>query len=266
MKHYIILVVLTAFTWSAARGQLPQQPVFEVASIKPAIPQNTGLAGGPRAAGALPASSQSDRSLVRYAGVTLRDLLTRAYELRSYQIVGPSWLGSERYDVNAKVPEDTTREQIPLMLQALLLERFRMSVHWENKESQVYALVVSKSGPKLTKSQPNTKKSLLFGFTGHLELKGSTLADFASAMTLAMDRPIVDMTGIEGTYDIVVDASPDSLTGDFYRGTAADPTAASPNASSIFTAVRDLGLSLEARKAPIKHLVVDKAERVPIPN
>jgi uncharacterized protein (TIGR03435 family) len=151
------------------------------------------------------------------------------------------------------------------MLQALLLERFRMSVHWTTKEAQVYALVVGKSGPKLIKSQPDTKESLFFGTSGRLELKGSRLADFASALSSVMDRPVVDMTGIDGTFDIAFDASPDSLTGAFYRAVA-DSTAASSAAPSIFTAVRGLGLSLEARKAPIKQLVIDKADRMPIPN
>jgi uncharacterized protein (TIGR03435 family) len=151
------------------------------------------------------------------------------------------------------------------MLQALLLERFRMSVHWATTEAKVYALVVGKSGPKLTRSKPDTKKSVLYG-PGRLALKGSTLADFADALSYALDRPVVDMTNIGGIFDIALEASPDSFAGPFLRGAATDSTAAPSAAPSVFTAVRELGLSLEARKAPVKQLVVDKAEKVPIPN
>ena len=172
---------------------------------------------------------------------------------------------SEKYDIIAKVPEGASREQIPLMLQALLLERFRMSVHWGSKDAAIYALAVGKSGPKLTRSQPDAKKSVFLG-QGRLALKGSTLADFASALSSSLDRPVVDMTKIEGIFDIVLEASPDSFTGPFLGGAGTDSKADSSAAPSVFTAVRELGLSLETRKAPIKQLVVDKAEKVPIPN
>jgi uncharacterized protein (TIGR03435 family) len=261
----IVLPLIVGMLTAPVRASLRQVPAFEVASVKPATPRDAGSATGPRPTGAPPASSQGDPSLSIYSGATLKALLIRAYALRPYQIVGPSWLDSEKYDVIAKVPEGASREQIPLMLQTLLLERFRMSVHWGSKEAPIYALVVGKSGPKLTRSQPDTKKSVFFG-QGRLALKGSTLADFAGALSSALDRPVVDMTNIEGIFDIVLEASPDSFTGPFLRGAGTDSTADSSAAPSVFTAVHELGLSLDARKAPIKQLVVDKAEKVPIPN
>jgi hypothetical protein len=91
MRRPSILILLTAFAWRTAFGQLPsQKPVSGAASVKPAIPRNAGSAAGPRSTGAPPASSQGDPSLVIYAGIVLKDLLIRAYGLRSYQIVGPS--------------------------------------------------------------------------------------------------------------------------------------------------------------------------------
>lgn len=173
MRRSIILILLTAFTWCTAFGQSPpQQPVFEVATVKPAAPRNAGSAAGPRSTGTPPASSRADRSLITYTGATLKHLLVMAYNLRSNQVIGPSWLDSEKYDVIAKIPEGAAREQITLMLQALLLERFRMSVHWATNEAQVYTLVVGKSGPKLTKSQPDTKKASLSGSQGAWHSRG----------------------------------------------------------------------------------------------
>ncbi len=261
----IVLPLIVGMLTAPLRASAPQQPVFEVASVRPAAPRNSVSGAAPRPTGAPPASLQADPSFVIYRGATLKMLLMRAYALRPYQIVGPSWFDKERYDVIAKVPEGASREQIPLMLQALLLERYRMSVHWESKEAKVFALVVSKSGSRLTRSQPDTKGSVSYTL-GRLALKGSTLADFAAALSTALDRPVVDMTNIEGKFNIVLEASPDSFTGPFLRGAGTDSTAAPSSAPSIFTAVRELGLSLESRKAPIKQLVVDKAEKVPIPN
>ena len=120
-------------------GQTAPPPAFEVASIKPAAPQQPGR---------MMVAMGGDPGRVNYTNVSLRNVLMRAYDVRSYQITGPSWLDTERYDIVAKVPEGVPKEQIPAMLQNLLAERFQMTIHRETKEQSVYALVVGKNGPE----------------------------------------------------------------------------------------------------------------------
>ncbi len=260
---------------------LAQQPEFEVASIKPAAPQSDGnirvMMGG-------------DPGRVNYANVTLKNVLARAYDVKSYQITGPSWLDSERYDIVAKVPDGAPKEQLPAMLQNLLAERFKMKLHRETKDQPVYALVVGKNGPKLTKAAaaPPTRETtghgggpprrgamMMFG-NGRLEVKGATVAAFAQMLSNLVDRPVLDVTKIEGNYDIVLEVSMEDLAGLRRMGATAGPGPRGPEAGSpapesapapsIFTAIQQLGLKLESRKAPIEYLVVDQAEKVPTEN
>src|SRR5947209_12153437 len=121
MKPTLAGVGLFALTSCAAFAQAP--PSFEVASIKQAAPQQMGRQmvrmGG-------------DAGRVDYANVSLKDVLARAYGVNAYQVSGPSWLDTERYDIAAKVPEGVAADQVPAMLQALLLDRFKMTVHKES--------------------------------------------------------------------------------------------------------------------------------------
>ncbi len=100
---------------------------FEAASVKPAAPR-TGRGGRTTVSG--------DR--VSYAYSTLANLVARAYSVKTYQIEGPSWIRTERFDVVAKGPDHTPLDQIPVMLQALLMERFQLKVHREQKEISAY--------------------------------------------------------------------------------------------------------------------------------
>jgi len=118
-------------------------PAFEVASIKPAAPQPAGM---------MRVRFGGDVGRIAYENVSLRDLLARAYNVKNYQISGPDWLANERYDVNAKIPENTPTEQVPQMLQTLLTERFKMTIRRDQKDFPIYALAVGKDGPKLKES------------------------------------------------------------------------------------------------------------------
>jgi uncharacterized protein (TIGR03435 family) len=86
---------------------------------------------------------------------SLAELIRIAYEVKPYQVQGPDWITSERFDVAAKLPEGASKEQVPRMLEALLAERFGLKVHRESKEQSVYVLVVGKNGPKLKESAPD---------------------------------------------------------------------------------------------------------------
>jgi uncharacterized protein (TIGR03435 family) len=149
MLRVIMAVGLVVFTSCAALAQSPDgPPAFEVASVKPAAPPTEGrfrigMSGGPGSA---------DPGQLTYTNVTLKNVLMNAYGVKGYQISGPSWLDSERYDIAAKIPQGTTKEQFMLMLQNLLDERFKLKLHREKKDLPMYALVVGKNGPKMKES------------------------------------------------------------------------------------------------------------------
>ena len=141
---------ILGFSIAAAFGQtLDPKATFEVASIKPAAPQGNGrmMMGG----GGGPGTRDPGR--LTLTNMPLRMLLARAYDVKDYQVQGPGWLDSERFDIAAKVPPGTTKEQYNVMFQNLLLERFKMEVHKEKKDLPIYNLSVGKNGPKLKETE-----------------------------------------------------------------------------------------------------------------
>jgi uncharacterized protein (TIGR03435 family) len=255
---------MAAIMGCAAFGQEPpRQIAFEVASVKPAAPRDES--GGARSTGAVRRALGGDVGLlVNYPDVSLMGVLCKAYDLLPDNIVGPSWLDTERYDIVARVPKDAPAGQIPTMLQNLLAERFRVGVHWVTKQTSGFALVVGKSGPKLKKSTLEDETTRTFGFDGpsHLFWRGQTLGTVARSLSRILDKPVEDKTGIEGTFDITLDAAPDSMPG-FRFGTPSEESASLP---SIFTAIRGLGLELAPQQVTVKQLVVDSAQKIPTPN
>jgi uncharacterized protein (TIGR03435 family) len=262
---------LILFTSFAAFAQQPAAPLpaFEVASVKPAPPptdnrMRVGMTG--------------DAGRVNFSNVTLIDVMTRAYSVKAHQISGPDWLKSERYDIVATLPPGAPKEQIPLMLQTLLSDRFKLTLHRESKVMPVYALVVGKNGSKLHEADSQGGLRMSMGPKG-LQLTGkvslTTLADVLSRFT---DRPVLDMTELKGSYDIDLNWTPEGGPGGpgfFGPGAGPRPEGAgekkgppeSMDAPSIFTAVQEkLGLKLEGRKDPIDILIIDQAEKVPIEN
>ncbi|MBS1855384.1 MAG: TIGR03435 family protein [Acidobacteria bacterium] len=288
MKRILTGLGLGVFALVALAQDAP--PAFEVASIKQAAPQPQGR---------MMVRMGGDAGRVDYASVSLKDVLARAYNVKRFQITGPSWLDSERYDITAKVPDGVNPDKIPVMLQALLAERFKMQVHRETKEQSVYALIVGKSGPKLTKSEietnPNAKPPIgpdgrpmprggrgmmmmqIGGPSGTAQMKATaiTMGTFSDMLSNMLDRPVVDQTGILGNYDLTLDVSMEDMAG-MRKIAVPPPGAGGPgmehapaeggSAASIFTSIQSLGLKLDPRKAPVEYLVVDRAEKVPTEN
>jgi len=272
-------------------AQQAQTPSFEVASIKPAAPvQNNG----PMRIG-----MRSDAGRVDLYNATLKQILARAYDVKAYQISGPGWIDSERYEVVAKVPDGVGKEQIPAMLQNLLAERFKMKVHRETKDQSVYALVVSKNGPKLTPSSDDPTKALppilgpdgaplpkppgggggammMVNANGHIEARKTSMAGLVNLLSTLLDRPVFDMTEIKGEYDVSLDLAPEDMAGMRRAmpaggpppGAVHEPPAATDSTpgGSVFTAIQALGLKLESRKTPVEMIVVDQADKVPTEN
>jgi uncharacterized protein (TIGR03435 family) len=150
MRPAILCAGLIIFTSCGVFAQAAaESPTFEVASVKPAeAPSGMGMMrvmmrGGP---------GSPDPGQITYSNVSLKNILMNAYAVKGYQISGPKWLDSERFDIVAKIPKGATKEQFQVMLQNLLAERFKLTLHHETKELPMYALVVGKGGPKLKES------------------------------------------------------------------------------------------------------------------
>jgi len=229
-------------------------PSFEVVSIK----LNTSASGR--------SESHSDRGRWTGVNLSLKSLIVRAYGLRDYQVEGPDWLGSQHFDISAKFPEalpsgPENREKygaaIQSMTQKMLDDRFHLAVHRTTKPSAVYGLVVGKNGIKfkevpLGESHSNSNNN-------HYEGKCVTMSQFAAVLSVFMDLPVVDATGLKGFYDLTLDWVPESHS--------SKPGETAPIGISLTDAVADqLGLKLEHRKAPIDILVVDHVEKLPTEN
>jgi uncharacterized protein (TIGR03435 family) len=216
--------------------------------------------------------------------------------VRDYQITGPSWLPEAKFDISAKFPQNSeTRNQLREMVQSLLEDRFKLAARVQKKEMPVYALVVSKNGPPL-KESPDTaadasgenkdnvnvvvtgggrggatvdlgKGSYISNGNGHVEAHKVTIASLVEGLWRMVDRPIIDMTGLTGTYDFSLAYGVDDLR-TMLRRLHMDrpiPDGALPPAS-IFDSLKAAGLTLEARKAPIDIIVIDHMEKTPSAN
>jgi uncharacterized protein (TIGR03435 family) len=264
LRSTIALSAICAITTLTAADQ----PKFEVASVK-----------------------RTDRGIIKNSlgpgtvtlkGDPLKIVLMEAFKVKSYQIVGPSWLDEDCFEIVAKMPEGATSDQIPAMLQALLAERFKLVAHKEDRPRPVYALVVEKGGPKFQEASTNfrsmgPRSGLMFFRAGTASgYKGSmTMATLARFLANSLDRPVHDFTGLTGTYDIDLSWAPDPVLdrpspfSEATRAASADAGIYLPAAptATVFNAIRDsLGLRLEPRKEPVEMLVIDHVERVPIEN
>src|SRR5215471_12922106 len=169
---------------------VPQQPAFEVASIKPSNYQ-----GGP-----LRVTSRIGADGIDFSNVTPRLCIQRAYGVKPYQVSGPEWINTERYMIVAKaagaVPEDT----ILLMLRALLAERFKLVFHREPREMTVYALVVAKNGPKLKEATDEGATQIAPDGSG-IVFERASMGALAATVSRSVDRPVIDATGLQGLYN-----------------------------------------------------------------
>jgi uncharacterized protein (TIGR03435 family) len=136
----VVAAALTLVPWSS---QAQDKFEFEVASVKPYSIQNDGST--PVTLGA-----RIDGAQVRMTGMTMRDFLSTAYRVKVYQINGPDWIATERYDIAAKLPSGVSPEKLPEMTESLLKERFGLRMHREQKEMPVYVLTIGKPPLKLT--------------------------------------------------------------------------------------------------------------------
>jgi uncharacterized protein (TIGR03435 family) len=302
MKRLVIL-----FASLLPVGALAVEPAktFEVASIKPSASAGGEIHNFHSTTGARFGPGTSDSTRWACDNCPLSLLLTEAYNLKRFQITGPKWLDSERFDIVARVPEGSTKDDLRLMQQNLLAERFGLKVHFEKKDMQVYDLVVGKNPPKLKEAAPakpgaDSPAKHEFGRGGPggfhdgpsgqtvtINIHGNTrhqavsedMQQLADVLAAQLDRPVTDSTGLAGKYDFLLTfsggkgsdaAGPRDAT---THGGAGGPAGAGHTdgpdneAPPLQKAIQDqLGLRLEAKKGMADILIIDHVERVPSEN
>lgn len=233
-------------------------PRFEVASIRPAKPDDRGK--GFRTAG----------RRISCENETMNDIITYAYGLHPKQIVGGSdWFGTDKFDIvgTPDVPGALDSKQEQGMYRKLLADRFQLKFHHETRTLPVYVLTVGKEGHKLTisKKQIGTPDQTFQITPDLVKLRetSATLAEFAGILQgTVMDKPVVDQTGLTGKFDFLLRWTPDDSQ--FTQmGVRLQPNPDVPSAApGLFTALQEeLGLKLEPAKAPVDVLVIDHVER-----
>jgi len=238
MRVTAVLVLATA---AYAQQGPAAHPEFEVVSVKPGDPSDSSSGG----------SGSPGRQQIRNA--TLATLVRYAYGLNEYQLDGgPKWLNSARFTVDAKFPVGSSRDQILLMMQAMLADRFKLEFHRVTKTLSEYALVIAKGGPKLqvaAEGDPNSGASS----QGPRQIKGRglTMSRLASMLMGPVGAPVLDRTGLTGQYNFALEFAP-------LLGTPKEDE----TLPSIFAVLQEkLGLRLEPIKGPVEILVIDGAER-----
>jgi uncharacterized protein (TIGR03435 family) len=297
---------------------------FDVASVRPAAPIDTATILAGLRAGKAPHSSSIEGLRATYTYTSLKELISYAYKVRVYQVSGPDWLATDRFDVAARLPEGATRDDVPAMLQALLTDRFNLAAHLETKEHPVLGLEIAKGGSKLQQSTtPNepidesadlkpgeTKLDSVDGQIRVMRISdGSTAYNMGmrGTMTLKVDgqngtmhltgsgmklsglavmlnilgggngRQVVDLTGLNGNYDLAVDFSLSDLVSslrdqgiEIPTGPASASSGAMPSDpggdSTLSDALGKLGLKLANTKAATPQLIVDHVDKTATEN
>jgi uncharacterized protein (TIGR03435 family) len=148
--------IMRSALWIFLASGLACAQTFDVATVKPAAPPTPNGRGMILIGRPTGGPGTKDPGRIHYPFTNLKSLLQTAYNVKDFQISGPEWLATERFDIQATMPPETTKEQFAVMLQNLLSERFKMTVHRDTKELPMYTMIVGKSGPKLKESPPET--------------------------------------------------------------------------------------------------------------
>ena len=248
-----LAVAMLAVSMATPLAQQSDGPRFDVVSVKP---NDSPEPGGRNAL---------ERGTYEGLNVTVRRMIALAYMPMPFSLIdgGPAWINSERFDVRAKFPDGTPRQQVQVMMRAMLADRFRLRTHLEKRPTPIYALIVERAGalgPSLQPAkidcanpaadkQPNVPWCAFQYTEGLLRGRGVTLDQIAGE--IATGRIVVNRTGLTGRFDVELRWTPDP-----------NATTAADAPPGLVTAVREqLGLRLQSDTAEMEHLVIDSVER-----
>jgi uncharacterized protein (TIGR03435 family) len=229
------------------------RPVFTIASVKLHANPGRGIdpLGGP--------APRKSGDRIQWTNVPLQIVALYAYRIPAFRLSGNLLRTfDETYDIDAIAEGSPSEDQLRLMFRSLLEDRFGIKVYWDTKEMELYRLLVAKDGSKLRRAEEDSKVLIagsqirrglagVYAFTDGLHLAGSraSVEQLADALSVALRQPVVDQTGLIGTFDFDVK---------FQREDDLENTSRSP---FIRTAIQTLGLRVEAGKGPVELLVID---------
>jgi uncharacterized protein (TIGR03435 family) len=217
-----------------------QRPAFEVASIKPGNPASRML------------RSMVTPGNLRAENVTLRTLIEDAYQIKPFQLLGgPHWIDQDRFEVIAKGDSSAGADKVRLMLQALLEDRFQLTLHRETKQQNISLLTV-KTQPKIKPSKEGSRQysSTMTQRDGvnHVSFYATPMAKLADFLAREMGQMVEDRTGLKGAFDFELDASREE----------AEPN---PFVARLAPSIGQIGLKLETTKGPVEFFVIGRAEK-----
>jgi uncharacterized protein (TIGR03435 family) len=234
-------------------------PAFEVATIKPSDPAHPEQIITLRGAEVITTN------------VTVHALINLGYWLHPKQLAGgPAWIETEKFDMAGKpdAPGQPNVDQMKVMIQKLLVDRFQLKFHFEKRELPVYAVRLAKTGAKITTSKDDPKGIPGWNFGRNpagmiMAFRNSPMSQFTAVLQNSTDRPVVDQTGLSGRYDFTLNFTPDAAMATALSGGPPPPAADNPDAApDLFAAFqRQLGLKLEPTRAPVDVMVIDKVEK-----
>jgi len=268
MRVILNCALILGATVSALAQPAGAPLTFEVASIKPAQQITPAMIQ----AGKIHLGMKIDAARVDIGNWTIMQMICEAYKLKPYQVTAPDWVKSlqaQRFDVIATMPAGSNKDQVPQMLQAMLAERFKLTIHNDKKDANVWALVVGKGGLKIKESTPppppadddpskpksaetntatikttgngatisagtgETQKMSMSpdGKSMRLDISNVTLSKLSEGLAPMLDLPIVDMTELKGRYDVVLDLSMQDMM-NAARAAGANVPAPPPSASA----------------------------------
>ena len=240
------------------RMALNANPAFEVATIRPSDPARREQIITLRGAEVITTN------------VTLHDLINLAYWLHPKQLTGgPAWTESDKFDMTGKpdAPGQPNVDQMKIMIQKLLADRFQLKFHFEKRELPAYAIGIAKTGAKITRSQDDPKglPGFYFGRSASgttLTFRNSPMSQVTAILQNFLDKPVVDQSGLSERYDFTATFTLDAAQA-VRLGSPPPPAADNPDAApDVFTAFQQqLGLKLESTKAPVDVMVIDKVEK-----
>jgi bla regulator protein blaR1 len=276
-----ILIGLSNIPTGQAQSLIASKPIFEVASVKFADKCGNEYSPQPGMRTAISTGHSFNPGGTYSTCASLRFIIMDAYgiEFPTLPSGGPDWSNSALYKIDAKAENNATKEQVRLMIQSLLEERFKLKIHRENRESPVYFLVAAKGGHKLQPIKDEQDKKPLEGSVSfpvggnpgpvEFNLRAITMDRFASQLTSMAGRRVINKTGIAGFYDISLHFTMDpQMGGGIIRMAPVEsqggptPAVEAPSGPTIFTALQEqLGLKLEADKAPLEYFIIDSIEK-----
>src|ERR1039457_3623692 len=262
-QHFQVLpanLTLILFAATAAFGQSADAPApaFDVASVKVSQPGTDGRRGR--------GNTQVSPGSVTMRNVSLKAAIRWAWHVTEYQVTGPDWLDSQRYEIAGKAAGPATEEELRLMMQALLRERFKLQLHRETRELGAYLLVAGKNGPKFHESTTEGEGSIDINQRQlRVSVQRTPVSRLVEMMSNMLRAPVIDMTGLKGRYDLTLNVA--QYAADLAaQWKSLDSVRADPEAFLSLILQEEFGLKLEAKKMPLGVVVIDRAEKSPVEN